>query len=390
MSKPKDGYAEMQKKVLFIAHVENHLLNFHLPFFAYFRTKGWQVHVATSMGKRREELLRLGVVCHHVDFARSPFSLSNIKAFRQLCKVMKRERFSLVHVHTPVGAFLGRLAAMLTATKPVVYTVHGFHFYQGSPVRNWLLYYPLERLAARWTDELVAINREDYQLAKKLPLRVKGTVSLLGGVGLDLQLYCCAENVVRSQVRDSLGFKADDLLMLFVGEFIARKNHLQSFHMLRELAAERENIFLLLAGEGEYEQEFHARLKKLGITERVRFLGFRRDIPDLLCASDLLLLTSFHEGLPRAVMEAMAVGKPVVATDIRGNSDLIVDGENGFLVPVHDVEKTTEAVRKLAADRELAARMGKRGREMVKPYALEQVLAEMEQVYARALKSGLL
>jgi len=380
----------MQPKILFVAHVENHLLNFHQPFFAYFRAKGWQVHVATSMGKRWEELAGAGVICHHVAFARSPFSLSNIKAFRQLRQIMAQEKFSLVHVHTPVGAFLGRLAAKLTATKPVVYTVHGFHFYQGSPVRNWLLYYPFEMLAARWTDELVAINREDYQLAKKLPLRVKGTVSLLGGVGLDLQLYCCAENGVRSQVRDSLGFKADDLLMLFVGEFMAGKNHLQSLHMLRELAAERENVFLLLAGEGAYELELRVLVKSLGVAERVRFLGFRRDIPDLLCTCDLLLLTSLREGLPRAVMEAMAAGRPVVATDIRGNRDLIADGENGFLVPVHDVEKTAEVVRKLATDRELAARMGKKGREMVKPYALEQVLAEMEQVYARALKSRLL
>ena len=380
----------MQTKVLFIAHVENHLLNFHQPFFAHFREKGWQVHVATRLGKRREELVRLGVDCHHVAFARSPFSLSNIKAFRQLRQIMAQEKFYLVHVHTPVGAFLGRLAARLTATKPVVYTVHGFHFYQGSSVRNWLLYYPFEWLAARWTDELVAINREDYQLAKKLPLRVKDAVSLLGGVGLDLQLYSCQENGVRLQVRDSLGFKADDLLMLFVGEFMAGKNHLQSLHMLRKLAVERDNIFLLLAGEGEYEQELRAWVKKLGITERVRFLGFRRDIPDLLCACDLLLLTSLREGLPRAVMEAMAAGRPVVATDIRGNRDLIVDGENGFLVPVGDVDRLAQAVLKLAADKELAARMGKKGREMVKSYALEQVLAEMEQVYARALKGRLL
>jgi len=380
----------MSLKVLFIAHVENHLLNFHQPFFTYFREKGWQVHVATSMGKRREELVRLGVVCHHVAFARSPFSLLNISAFRQLRQIMEQEKFSLVHVHTPVGAFLGRLAAQVTATKPVVYTVHGFHFYQGSPVRNWLLYYPFERLAARWTDALVTINREDYELAKKFPLRGKGTVSLLRGVGLDLKLYCCHESTVRLQVRESLGFKVDDLLMLFVGEFMAGKNHLQSLRMLQKLTAEQQNIFLLLAGEGEYEQELHAWVEKLGITERVRFLGFRRDIPDLLCASDILLLTSLREGLPRAVMEAMASGRPVVATDIRGNKDLVVDGKNGFLVPVHDVEKTTEAVRELAADKELAARMGKAGQEMIKPYAIEQVLAEMEQVYARALKSKLL
>ena len=376
----------MQPKVLFIAHVENHLLNFHQPFFNFFRSNGWQVHVAANTGKRREELDRLGVVCHHLAFARSPFSLANIGAFRQLRQIMEQERFALVHVHTPVGAFLGRLAARLTATKPVVYTVHGFHFYQGSPVRNWLLYYPFERLAARWTDELVTINREDYELAKRLPLRVKGAVSLLGGVGLDLQQYFCHENGVRRKMRDSLGFKADDLLLLFVGEFMAGKNHLQSFRALQELALERENIFLLLAGEGEYEQELRALVKNLGIIERVRFLGFRRDIPDLLCASDICLLTSLREGLPRAVMEAMAAGKPVVATDIRGSRDLIADGENGFLVPVGNAERTAEAVRKLAADWELRVRMGKAGREMVKVYALERVLAEMEQVYAGSLE----
>lgn len=374
-----------RRKVLFIAHVENHLLNFHQPFFTYFQNKGWQVHLATRLGERREELGGLDVVCHNVPFARSPYSLANVTAFRQLRKLMEQETFSLVHVHTPVGAFLGRLAARFTATKPVVYTVHGFHFYQGAPARNWLIYYPLERLAARWTDGLVTINREDYELARKLPLRGKDRVFLIRGVGLDLNLYRGQDPALRLRVRQSLGFKADDILLLFVGEFMAGKNHIQSLRMLRQLAGEQERVYLLLAGEGEYEQKLRIWAKRLGIAERVRFLGFRRDIPELLSAVDVLLLTSLREGLPRAVMEAMAAGRPVVATDIRGNRDLIVEGENGFLVPVGDVNRTTKAVQQLVADPMFSVRLGKAGQEMIEPYAIEQVLLEMEQVYCATL-----
>lgn len=373
-----------QGKVLFVAHVENHLLNFHQPFFKYFQDKGWQVHVATRLGRRQGELAGLGVVCHDVFFARSPYSLSNIGALRQLCQIMEQERFSLVHVHTPVGAFLGRLAARLTGTRPVVYTVHGFHFYHGSPSKSWLLYYPLEKLAARWTDALVTINREDLQLAQRFVLRKKGGVFFVHGVGLALEEYQQCTEASRRHWRSELGFAADVVLVVCVAEFMAGKNHLQVLQALKRIAADKKNIFLLLAGEGQDKDIIKKQVEMLELGERVRFLGFRRDVPELLCAADIFVLTSLREGLPRVLMEAMAAGKPVVATDIRGNRDLVSDGENGFLVPVGDADRTAEAILKLAADQELAAIMGKVGQEMIRPYAIEQVLAEMEQVYARA------
>ncbi|MCG0276569.1 MAG: glycosyltransferase family 4 protein [Thermosediminibacteraceae bacterium] len=367
------------KKILFIATVESHIINFHIPFIRYFQEKGFEVHVATKLGSRQNELKEIEVVCHNVDFERSPYSASNIKALRQLIAVMKNNKFSLVHVHTPVGGFLGRLAAKITNIRPVLYTAHGFHFYKGAPLKNWLIYYNMERLAARWTDGLITMNEEDYEAAKNLPLRNKNGVYKVHGVGVDLKRYF-REGHVRKQVRYELGLKDDDICILTVAELIPNKNHLQLINAI-EKVTQNSNIFCFFAGDGELKEKLKKYVKEKKMEHSIKFLGFRRDIPELLAASDIFCLMSLREGLPRCIMEAMAAGKPVIATDVRGNRDLVQNGVNGILVPVNDVEATAKAIESLSCEEKLRQRMGKEGRRIIEDFSLEKVLMEMDEIY---------
>lgn len=370
------------EKILFIATVESHILNFHIPFIQYFQNKGYKVYVATKLGNRQDELKDLNIVYHNVNFSRSPYSSSNIKALNQLIKLMRENKFSLVHVHTPVGAFLGRLAAKLTNTKPVLYTAHGFHFYKGAPLKNWLIYYTMENIAAHWTDGLITMNEEDFNIAKKFNLRRKDTVFYVHGVGIDIDKYCINDEEKRKKLREELGFSEDDVLILTVAELIPRKNYFQMIDAMKNLRNNDMNLYYLIVGTGELENKLRDYVYRSSLDKKIKFLGYRKDIPDLLNVCDIFALTSLHEGLPRAIMEAMAAGKPIVATNIRGNRDLVRDGINGYLVPVNDVEATAKAITKLAENTTLRTKMGEEGRKIIQDYAIEKVLKEMDEIYS--------
>ncbi|MGH2330696.1 glycosyltransferase family 4 protein [Thermoanaerobacter mathranii] len=370
------------KKILFIATVESHIINFHIPFIQYFQNKGYEVHVATKLGNRQDELKNLNVVSYNIDFSRSPYSLSNIRALNQLKKVMRENKFSLVHVHTPVGAFLGRLAAKLTNTKPVLYTAHGFHFYKGAPLKNWILYYTMEKMAAHWTDGLITMNEEDFNIAKKFNLRRKDTVFYVHGVGIDIERYSINDDEKRKKLREELGFLENDILILTVAELIPRKNYFQMIDAIKNLRNNDMNLYYLIVGTGELENKLRDYVYRNSLDKKIKFLGYKKDIPDLLNVCDIFALTSLHEGLPRAIMEAMAAGKPIIATNVRGNRDLVRDGVNGYLVPVNGIEATAKAITKLAENTTLRNRMGEEGKKIIQDYAIEKVLKEMDEIYS--------
>ncbi|MGJ7045214.1 glycosyltransferase family 4 protein [Thermoanaerobacterium thermosulfurigenes] len=370
------------KKILFIATVESHTLNFHIPFIQYFQKKGYEVHVATKLGNRRDELRKLGIVCCDIDFERSPYSFSNLKALNQLIKIMRENKYSLIHVHTPVGAFLGRLAAKITGTKPVIYTAHGFHFYKGASIKNWLIYYTMERLAAHWTDGLITMNDEDYNVAKRFKLRKSNAVFYAHGVGLDIDKYTISDENKRKQMRKEFGFDEKDIVILTVAELNANKNHKQILDSLIKLKS-LGNVYYLIVGTGEYECYLKKYVEENGLSGKVKLLGFRYNIPDLLNISDIFALTSMREGLPRCIMEAMAAGKPVVATDVRGNRDLVRDGVNGYLVPLDDVNATVDVLQDLIESEDLRKKMGDDGRKIIQDYSIDKVLKEMDEIYKK-------
>ncbi|MBC7292914.1 MAG: glycosyltransferase family 4 protein, partial [Thermoleophilia bacterium] len=323
------------RSVLFAATVYSHLSAFHIPFMRLLQSWGYEVHAAASPAEGpRDKLEAAGVVCHDVRFVRSPVRPQNLAAYRDLRRLLGQYRFDLIHVHTPMAAWLGRLAARRARQGPVLYTAHGFHFYKGAPWPYWLFYYPAERLAARWTDGLIVMNNEDFQRAKRMGFQENKNLFFVHGVGVGLEQFSPISGN-ESSVREELGLNTQDVVVTCVAEFTSTKNHAFLLAAWRRVTREEPHAHLLLIGDGQLRRAMERKVSAESISN-VRFLGFREDVPRLLQATDIFVLPSRREGLPRSVMEAMAAGKPVVATDVRGNRDLVRDGENGFLVPLDD------------------------------------------------------
>lgn len=370
-------------KILFIATVESHILNFHIPFLRYFQDKGYEVHVATRLGERRYELEREGIVCHNVAFSRSPYSLATISALKRLIKIMRANNFSLVHTHTPMGAFLGRFAARLTNTTPVLYTAHGFHFYRGAPLKNWLIYYTAEQTAARWTDGLIVMNDEDFENARRLGFQPEKNLFYVHGVGVELSRYSPSPGA--GSIRAELGLGRDEVIVTCVAELTPNKNHTFLLDAWQRLSPRRGSAHLLLVVTGENEVALQRKVEREQIP-RVHFLGYRKDVPQILQETDTVTLVSKREGLPKSIMEAMAAGKPVVATNVRGNRDLVEHERTGLLVEPGDVAGLAGALERLVSDRRLRETMGAAGRKKIQDYSLEKVLEEMTAIYDRYLK----
>jgi len=373
----------MKQKVLFVATVlRGHMLVFHLPYMKWLREQGYEVHccAGNDTGEPNPDVPHCD---RYIDLAfdRSPLSARNIAAYRQLKALIDTEHYALIHCHTPVGGMLSRLAARGARKHGtrVLYTAHGFHFYTGAPLLNWLLYYPAERWLSRFTDLLITINREDDARARRFHAR---ETALVSGVGVDTARFSAP--VDRAAARASLGLGAADRVVITVGEHIPRKNHLTCI----EAVARLDGVTLLFCGVGEQETLLRERAEALGVAQRVRFLGFRRDVAALLHAADAFLFPSFQEGLPVSLMEAMAAGLPCVASRVRGSSDLIISGESGYLCAPTDAAGLADALAQILSDSALAAAMGARGREAVATYALPAVRDHMAQLYRAQLAKG--
>lgn len=373
----------MKRKVLFVGTMlRGHMLVFHLPYMQWFRDRGYEVHLCC----RNDTGSPVTEVPHcdrfvELPFERSPFSPGNIGVYRKLKQLMDTEQYALIHCHTPMGGVLGRLAARAARKKGtrVVYTAHGFHFFTGAPKANWLLFYPAERMLSRCTDLLITINHEDEARAKRF--HAAQTVCV-HGVGVDIGRFGAPVN--KQAVRVELGIAQDASVVAVVGEHIPRKNHETALRAVAPLSG----VELLFCGVGEQGGALEQLAQELGMAERAHFLGFRKDIPELLGASDVFLFPSLQEGLPVSLMEAMAAGLPCVASRVRGNADLIGQGEGGFLREAYDAAGFTEDLTRLLEDPALRAAMGERNRREVEAYSLDAVREEMAALYLDQLRAG--
>lgn len=311
---------------------------------------------------------------------RSPFHSGNMKAIHQLKKIVSESKYDVVHCHTPVAGVCARIAcraARRDGTR-VFYTAHGFHFYKGAPLKNWLLYYPVEKLCSRWTDALITINREDCALAEK-KMRAK-RVYYVPGVGVDLAKFEHRTSN-RERVREELGIRPDEIMLLSVGELNKNKNHISVIKGLAALGG--VNFHYCIAGNGALKDELEQTAARMRIAQQVHFLGFRRDIPDLLSAADIFCLPSFREGLPVALMEAMASGLPCIATNIRGNTDLLQDKQGGYLVNPSDVNGFSACMRELALNEDKRKAFGYRNRQHIEAYSATNVFSLMRAIYSQ-------
>ena len=365
------------EKALFIATV-GRFFRFELNDIGILQTMGYEVHCAANYELSEEDNIELGnVVKHQICFSRSPFAKSNVAAYKELKELLEEDDYSLVHCHTPMGGVLGRLAARKyrKGGTRVIYTAHGFHFYKGAPLKNWLLYYPVEWLCAHWTDELITINKEDYARAQK-HMHAK-RVDYVPGVGIDVSKF---ENVCieKKAKRREIGVPENAFLLISIGELSIRKNHKVVIQALKQI--DDPNVHYIIGGIGPLESELKKYTEELGISDQVHFLGFRTDVAELYKVSDVFCFPSIQEGLPVALMEAMACGLPVVCSKIRGNVDLV--GEQfEFLVGPKDAAGFQKSIEKLIKSPELRSKIGEENQLQVKNFETKVVLENMKKIY---------
>ncbi|MEX2461034.1 MAG: glycosyltransferase family 4 protein [Paenibacillaceae bacterium] len=371
----------MRKKVLFCATVDYHFKAFHLPYMKWFKEQGWEIHVAAN------GTMVLPYVDEKFDvpIQRSPLKLKNIKAYVQLKSIIAENKYEIIHCHTPMGGVLARLAAREArkhGTK-VIYTAHGFHFCKGAPILNWLIYYPLEKFLSYFTDCLITINQEDYALAVKQRLKAK-RIEHVHGVGVDTECFKPVDESHKRESRINLGYKSDDFLLFYAAEFNKNKN--QQF-LIQTLALLKEDVpyaRLLLAGEGLLMEPCRELAQRLGVAERVDFLGFRDDIDKILPLCDIAVASSLREGLPVNIMEAMSCGLPIIASDNRGHRELVHNHENGWVIEPYDKDAMSNRIHILAHNHELRYKLGMAGREMIRrKYSIQKVLDEQSWIYSR-------
>lgn len=353
------------KKVLIATHVSGFVPQFEMNNVRTLQELGYEVHYASnfnnvSYGTDNSRLEGTGIVCHQVDFARSPFDFKAHKiACRQLKELFQTEEFSLLHCHTPVGAALSRAVAMAYRKKglKVMYTAHGFHFYKGAPWKYWLMFYPVERFLAGKTDVLITINEEDYRRAKRICKHKKTRVEHLPGVGVDLD-YWSGKNLaagqreeIRRSIRQELGVAEHEQMLLSVGELIPRKNHEAVIRALAQQDKE-QNFRYFICGQGDLKDYLQNLIDELGLSEKVTLLGYRKDIRNLLYGADLFVFPSKQEGMPMALMEAAAAGVPLKANEVRGNKEVLRDskecaGKVPGLSEQYDSSKVKETMKQI-------------------------------------------
>ena len=370
--------SEKPKKVLFVATVvKTHIMQFHIPYLKMFKEMGFETVVAARNDYENPEDCRIPYCDHFVDipFQREPLRYENLQCYKKLKAIMDEGEFSIIHCHTPVGGVVGRLAARKARKKGtrVIYTAHGFHFYKGAPIKNWLLFYPIEKLCSRLTDVLITINKEDHVLAQK-KMKAK-CVKYVPGVGVDLEKFSKSTFDTAAKRRE-LGIPENATVLLSVGELNNNKNHETVIRAIADM-----DVYYLIAGKGDLRQNLQNMIDTLGVHNRVKLLGYRCDVEELYKAADIFAFPSFREGLPVALMEAMACGLPCVASKIRGNTDLLENTEGGFLCDPQDVSEFAEKINLLATNVELREKMGRTNLMTIQKFSNETVIKEMQNIY---------
>lgn len=381
----------MKKKLLYILNIAKRVNNFSYTSMLAAQELGIEFHIAgnwsyASDEERIADEEKYGIKIHQIDFVRTPYHPENIKAYKQLKCLVETEKYDFIHCNTPIGGVLGRLIGEKCNVEKVIYQAHGFHFYKGAPKINWLVYYPVEKWLAHYTDALITINSEDFELAKaKLKLRNNGKVYYVPGVGIDTSQYNLSEKS-REEKRRELGLGEDDVALISMGDLIERKNYATAIRSIAETNDPKLQYFI--CGKGSEEENLRALAESLGVTKQIHFLGFRSDIKELLVAADIFLFTTKQEGLPRSMMEAMASGLPCIASKIRGNTDLLDGTEGGFLCETTDTAAYAEKLKLLANDKALRKAMGENNLIAIQKFNTETVNEELRKVYETEFSGG--
>lgn len=376
------------KRALFFATLATQIDFFNLSNIRLLQNMGYQVDVACNFEKGnpikkdqvnriRLELEEIGVKCFQVPVPRKISDLKSLKTSFDLAQILYQERkYDIVHCHSPIASVIVRWALRNKPLK-MIYTAHGFHFYNGATLLNWLIYYPIEYMSARYTDLLITINNEDYQSAKKFPVRKK--VVQVPGVGVDLERFNPTVSEKDKITLAGITVEPDDFLCLSIGELNAGKNHRV---IIEALAASRnKKIKYIILGEGEARTSLEKLRKEYSLENRVALPGYQKDTPSFLRRADVFVFPSLREGLPLSVMEAMATALPCIVSDVRGNRELVDHEKGGFIAFNNTAEEYRRYLEKLIEEPRLAKEFGNYNLEKIKDYSLDSVNNKMKAIY---------
>lgn len=368
------------KKVLFVSNTDMHINLCYLPYIKYFKDNGYIVHVATNTG----------VILDYTDkkikipIYRNPFHLGNIISILKLKKIILKEKYDLVSCSTPMGGVVARLASKVARNKyncKVLYTVHGFHFFKGCKKVRYFIYYNIEKHLAKYTDILITINEEDFEVARN---KFNIDVRYIPGIGYnDNNLRSEISLKQKNDLRIKLGIKKNDYVITYIAEISKRKRQIYLLDTLSKM--NMKNIKVIFAGNNLLSKKIYRYIKKYKLEENIKVLGFRNDISEILDISDLIVSVSYQEGLPLNIMEAMHKKKPIVVTDCRGNRDLIKNNYNGYVVSMNNQYELIRVINYLKNNSDYAKKIGLNSLNLIKDYSIKNILPKYVEIYKEVL-----
>jgi len=375
----------MMKKVLFFSPTGSIHSRFNLANINAIGELGYEIHLLANFengpgpeGKNEsfaQWCKEQGYYVHNMPFVRGA-SLKNFSLVKELKKFLRKEQFDIVHAHTETGGLLLRLAYSAKSSSKFIYTAHGMSFWKGCPLKNRIFYKTIEKWICRGMDANLGMNQEELSFLQKLNPK---TAFYVHGIGLNLERFqkVCR---LRSEVRAEFGLKEDDKFIVSVGELDDNKNHATVIKALSLL--ENREFKYVICGVGPNRDMLLKMAEVADMKDKVILAGYRSDIPDILHAADLFVFPSFHEGLPVSALEAMACGLPVICSRIRGNVDIVKDGENGFLFEPEDDTTLVLQIERLINSQELARRFGEKNKQIVREFSQEAVVEELMKLYS--------
>lgn len=366
------------KKILFVASITRHILAFHIPYLKMFSDAGFEVHVAS----KGEEEIPYCDEHFEIEFERSPFKISNIKAYKELKKIIDEGNYDIIECNTPVASVLTRMAAKKTRKQNntrVIYIAHGFHFYKGAPLMNWLTFYPVEKHLSKYTDDLITINEEDFEFAKN-KMKAK-RVHHIHGIGVNEDKFSKEVSVAeRKELREKLKLHDNDFVLFFAGELNKNKNQIMLIDAMKDLVKENPRIKLLLAGDGVLKEHYENKIHEYKLEKNIHLLGYRNDVPEILKAVDLYVSASKREGFGINLVEAQISGVPVIASKNRGHKEIIKDHRNGLLFSINSVSELLIDIRTIKDNEKFRQSIISAARKSVKAFYIANTLEEFRKI----------
>lgn len=344
------------------------------------RQLGHEVIWAADFSNYVGDVSQIDCPTRQIDIVSYPFHKTNLKALKQIKKIIKEENIEAVQCSTPIGGALGRIAAYQCGIKKIMYTAHGFLFFKGAPLINRTIYKMEEKILSHITDVLITINPEDYRAAQQLTLRNNKKPYMVHGAGVEIGVNV---EVDACKKRASIGIPENAVMIISAGDLNINKNNHVVINALGIL--KNPNLYYVLCGVGSEEDNLKNLAVRNGVKDNVIFLGYRTDMPELMKISDIFVMPSFREGVPRSLLEAMDMNKPCVGSRTRGIADLIEEEKGGYICGPKSPDEFASAIAKLANNQDLREAMGSFNHEKAKDYSYQIVRDEYLEIYGKEL-----